>query len=98
MKVFITGATGFVGGRVAQALIDRGDDVTILARSPDKAAKAFPSAQIVGGEITRSKSKVCEHTVATSAFDWTLSGILVRAICRWIRAALDGLCSRIIGF
>ncbi len=60
MKVFITGATGFVGGRVAQALIDRGDDVTILARSPDKAAKAFPSAQIVGGEIGRLGSKVFE--------------------------------------
>jgi len=33
MKVFITGASGYIGGSVAAALIARGDDVTGLARS-----------------------------------------------------------------
>lgn len=38
MKVLVTGATGFVGSHLAEALRRRGDAVTILARSPRKAA------------------------------------------------------------
>ena len=38
MKVFITGATGFIGGQVARQLRDRGDDVVCLVRNPEKAA------------------------------------------------------------
>jgi nucleoside-diphosphate-sugar epimerase len=37
VKAFITGATGFIGGRVAQKLRDRGDDVVALVRNPAKA-------------------------------------------------------------
>src|SRR3569623_1555860 len=33
MKVFITGASGYIGGSVAAALIARGDEVSGLARS-----------------------------------------------------------------
>lgn len=37
MKIFMTGATGFIGGAIARALRARGDDVVALVRSPDKA-------------------------------------------------------------
>ena len=37
MKAFITGATGFVGGRLAEKLRGRGDEVVCLVRSPEKA-------------------------------------------------------------
>jgi nucleoside-diphosphate-sugar epimerase len=37
MKVFVTGATGFIGGVVARRLRDRGDEVVCLVRSPEKA-------------------------------------------------------------
>ena len=37
MRAFITGATGFVGGRLAERLRGRGDDVVCLVRSPGKA-------------------------------------------------------------
>lgn len=38
MKAFVTGATGFIGGRLARRLVERGYSVTALARSPESAA------------------------------------------------------------
>jgi nucleoside-diphosphate-sugar epimerase len=37
MKVFMTGATGFIGGRVAAKLRERGDQVVALVRAPEQA-------------------------------------------------------------
>jgi dihydroflavonol-4-reductase len=37
MKALVTGATGFIGGHLAETLRRRGDEVTVLARSPRKA-------------------------------------------------------------
>jgi dihydroflavonol-4-reductase len=37
VKVFVTGATGFIGGRVVRDLRARGDEVVCLVRSPEKA-------------------------------------------------------------
>lgn len=38
MRAFLTGATGFIGGRVTRLLRQRGDEVVALVRSPHKAA------------------------------------------------------------
>jgi nucleoside-diphosphate-sugar epimerase len=43
VKVFVTGATGFVGSHLVEALLNRGDDVATLVRSPAKAQRVFPS-------------------------------------------------------
>ncbi len=53
MQYFITGATGFIGGHVANQLLDAGHEVRVLARTPAKAeALAARGAQIVKGDIT----------------------------------------------
>jgi uncharacterized protein (TIGR01777 family) len=45
MKVLITGATGFIGARLAEALKQRGDSVQALSRNPEGAKKRVPALQ-----------------------------------------------------
>ncbi len=42
MKVLVTGGTGLIGRRLCKALVDRGDEVVVLSRNPDR-AKNMPS-------------------------------------------------------
>jgi nucleoside-diphosphate-sugar epimerase len=52
MKVLVTGATGFVGSHLAEALRRRGDEVTVLARSASKAAALAPlGVRVVPGHL-----------------------------------------------
>jgi dihydroflavonol-4-reductase len=52
VKVFLTGATGFIGGHVASQLRERGDEVVALVRSPDKAeALAAAGCRLVEGDL-----------------------------------------------
>lgn len=41
MKVLVTGATGFVGTHVVNALLRRGHNVAVLARNPDRARSRY---------------------------------------------------------
>ncbi|MCB0900132.1 MAG: NAD(P)H-binding protein, partial [Actinobacteria bacterium] len=36
MRVLVTGATGYIGGRLIPQLLDRGHEVRVLARHPDR--------------------------------------------------------------
>jgi uncharacterized protein (TIGR01777 family) len=49
MRVTITGGTGLIGRRLVRALRERGDDVTVLSRSPDRAGRAL-GVEAVGWE------------------------------------------------
>ena len=44
-RVTLTGATGLIGSRLVRALRERGDEVTVLSRSPERAREAF------GGDV-----------------------------------------------
>jgi dihydroflavonol-4-reductase len=53
MRVFLTGATGFIGGRIARRMRDRGDDVVALVRSPSKAGQLREmGCEIVEGDLS----------------------------------------------
>ncbi|MDO8665547.1 MAG: NAD-dependent epimerase/dehydratase family protein [Gemmatimonadales bacterium] len=57
MRAFLTGATGFVGSHVAEALLARGDTVVCLARQPGQAvALAARGAEVVGGTLDATAS------------------------------------------
>ena len=43
MRALVTGATGFVGGHLVEALLRRGVEVTVLLRSPGKGGAAAPA-------------------------------------------------------
>ena len=52
MKVFVTGATGFIGSEVARRLRARGDQVRALVRNPAKAAELQAiGSELVAGEL-----------------------------------------------
>ena len=53
MRAFVTGATGFVGSHLVDALLDRGDEASCLVRNPAKAARVFPnrSPETVVGDL-----------------------------------------------
>jgi len=39
MRVLVTGATGYIGGRLVPLLLERGHDVTVLVRDPRRAVQ-----------------------------------------------------------
>ena len=53
MRAFVTGATGFIGVRLARRLRDRGDDVVCLVRSPAKAGELTSiGCELVQGDLS----------------------------------------------
>jgi dihydroflavonol-4-reductase len=52
MKALVTGATGFVGSHLTEALHRRGDEVTVLARSAAKAGElAHLEVRVIRGDL-----------------------------------------------
>ena len=52
MRLLVTGATGFIGQHLCRHLIDRGDRVVALVRSPEKASRLPQGVEIVSGDLS----------------------------------------------
>ncbi|HYK92062.1 MAG TPA: SDR family oxidoreductase [Acidobacteriota bacterium] len=53
MTVLVVGATGSIGCLVAEEALRQGHTVRALVRTPDKARRLPPKAQVVPGDVTR---------------------------------------------
>ena len=57
MRVLVTGATGKVGGATTRALLERGDEVRVLVRDPERARGVLPTGvTAVRGDVTEPDS------------------------------------------
>ena len=57
MRAFVTGGTGFIGGRLVGRLRDRGDDVVALVRSPEKASELRElGVELVEGDLSSDEA------------------------------------------
>lgn len=73
MKVFLTGATGFLGSEIAHRLLARGDGVVALVRTPSKAvALEERGCELVPGDLRdddaiRAGMSTCEAAIHAAA-------------------------------
>ncbi len=78
MKACVTGATGFLGSHLVEALLERGDDVTCLVRSPAKAHRVFSQQQpkLVAGDLTNAPAlrAACRDTDVVFHIAGTIAG------------------------
>lgn len=100
MHVFVTGATGWVGSKVVQQLIDAGHQVTGMARSEEKAvALAATGAQVLRGTLDdidalRAAAKAADGVIHT-AFNHDFSKFAENA--EQDRRAIEALASALEG-
>lgn len=54
--ILITGASGYIGGRLAQRLVDGGVDIRVAGRDPERLADRWPSVDAVELDVMRPET------------------------------------------
>ena len=90
MKALVTGATGFVGSHLAEALRRRGHEVTALARSPGKAeALIEQGVRVVAGDL--HDGAALDRAVEGQDVIYHVAGVVAaRDEAEFLRANRDG--------
>ena len=99
MSVLVTGASGFLGGRLSQVLVERGEEVTVLARAESdlRHLSEFLGTriQVVRGGLTEDapvKRAVREAThifhCAAASTDWAPSDVYLESNVRGTQTLL----------
>jgi len=103
MKVFLTGATGYIGSAVAAALLAQGHQVTGLARHPEKAAALVARGlRFVRGDLTNTvvlSELAKEHDTvvhAGAARGQERGNIDIRAVDALLAGARAGMARRLL--
>ena len=74
MRALVTGGAGFIGSHVAEGLLARGDEVTILDDLSDGKRENVPDgARLVEGDIRDPAAIFAEARQAAGAEDWEKS-------------------------
>ena len=56
MKILVTGATGYIGGRLVPRLIEKGYDVRCMARDSSRLEGRWADAEVVSGDVHNYES------------------------------------------
>ncbi|MFM7510090.1 MAG: SDR family oxidoreductase [Actinomycetota bacterium] len=106
MKILLTGATGYIGGRLAPLLISNGHSVRCLTRSPEKLADVrwAGQAEIVAGDVLNAADvaqaadgvDLIYYLVHSIGSDHNFADADRRAAHNVVAAASDQSVSRII--
>lgn len=69
MRYFVTGATGFIGGRLARKLVEMGHQVVTIARTPEKAGDLVAlGVEVHKGDLTDKESMRAPMTGADGVY------------------------------
>jgi nucleoside-diphosphate-sugar epimerase len=52
LRIFVTGATGFIGHHLCRRLAERGDEIVALVRSPEKASRVLKGVETFQGDLS----------------------------------------------
>lgn len=58
MKILVTGATGYIGGRLVPRLLDKGYQVVCMVRNPDSFSNRWDNVTIRYGDVQKPESLV----------------------------------------
>lgn len=90
MNAFVTGGTGFVGAHLVQALRARGDRVTCLVRSPEKAKRlGWTDVRMVRGDLDDARG-LAEGCADADVVYHVAGRIAARNLNEFLAANRDG--------